>query len=119
MDREKEENRKGLLGDYQENEENQNAPAPDELQGQKARKGEDPGQGGRPGERAQELHAAQLPPEAQKVHKTYIQNTGDKGCARNQPSPPKKGQERAGCPKPRDQKTRTTPHTEQGQSKKG
>ena len=39
MDREKEENRNDLLGDHQENEENQNVPAPDEPQGQKARKG--------------------------------------------------------------------------------
>ena len=45
MDREKEENRNDLIGDYRENEEHQNAPAPDE-------------------------------PQAQKVHKTYIQNTG-------------------------------------------
>ena len=48
MDREKEENRNDLIGDYQENKENQNAPDPHK-------------------------------PQAQEVHKTHIQNTGEKG----------------------------------------
>ena len=43
------------------------------------------------------------PPVAQKACRPHLQDIGDKGRLEDQPGTPRKGQEKTGCPAPRDQ----------------